>query len=139
MESESSFTGQWIVSSVTAISSSFGFSFLGLSDSTLGGSSFTSGLLSCGICGGSRSDDESGCRVVVLVAISPSFTSGGKVICGLKVGGVITVGFFLSPCCVCTGLLGIGGAVDRHTVGWDVMSHGGDGRFVVLVVDAGTH
>lgn len=27
--------------------------------------------------------------------------------------------------------------MDRQTVGWEVMSQGGDGRFVVLVVDAG--
>lgn len=27
--------------------------------------------------------------------------------------------------------------MDLHTVGCDVISHGGDGRFVVLVVDAG--
>lgn len=26
--------------------------------------------------------------------------------------------------------------MDLHTVGWEVISHGGDGRFVVLVVEA---
>lgn len=49
----------------------------------------------------------------------------------------MTVGFFLSFCCVCTGFFGAGGWVDLQTVGWDVMSQGGDGLFVVLVVDAG--
>lgn len=58
-------------------------------------------------------------------------------ICGLKVGGVMTVGFFLSFCCGCTGFLGAGATVDRQTEGWEVISHGGDGRVVVLVVDAG--
>lgn len=72
-----------------------------------------------------------------LLPISPNFTSGGKVIWGLNVGGVITVGFFRSPCWVWTGFLGTGGTVDRQTVGWEVINQGGDGRFVVLVVDAG--
>lgn len=57
-------------------------------------------------------------------------------ICGLKVGGVITVGFFLSPCWTCGGFLGAGATVDRQTVGCDVISQGGDGLFVVLVVEA---
>lgn len=72
-----------------------------------------------------------------LITTSPNRTSGGKVICGLNVGGVITVGFFLSFCWVCTGFLGTGGIVDLQTVGCEVMSHGGDGRLVVLVVEAG--
>lgn len=49
----------------------------------------------------------------------------------------MTVGFFLSFCWVWTGLLGRGGTVDRQTDGWEVISHGGDGLVVVLVVDAG--
>lgn len=137
----SSLAGHSIVPSVTAGSSSLAaLSFFWLwSGSTTFGSSLASGMFSLELCGGSLSDEESGCLVVVLEATSPSFTSGGSVICGLKVGGVMTVGFFLSFCCVWTGLLGIGGWVDRQTVGCDVMSHGGDGRFVVLVVEAGTH
>lgn len=46
------------------------------------------------------------------------------------------MGFFFS-CWVSTGLLGTGGAVDRHTVGCDVINQGGDGLVVVLVVEAG--
>lgn len=57
--------------------------------------------------------------------------------CGLKVGGVITVGFFLSFCCGCIGFFIAGATVDLQTEGWEVISHGGDGRVVVLVGDAG--
>ena len=49
----------------------------------------------------------------------------------------MTVGFFLSFCWVWTGFFWMGGWVDLQTVGCEVMSHGGDGRLVVLVVDAG--
>lgn len=58
--------------------------------------------------------------------------------CGLKVGGVMTVGFFLSFCCDCTGFFGAGATVDLQTEGWEVISQGGEGRVVVLVGDAET-